>query len=450
MSKTKYTFEQVKEKFNERGYELLSTEYHSGTQKLEFICRKHTEYGVQIIDFNHFYKRGQGCKCCYKERINPRRTPDEEIIKLCNKNNYTFIKSEAINGKTVVFYVCNNHQEKGVQKTTISTLKNKKHIGCKYCLGLAKKTHDEFLIELYQINPNIEILSEYKSADDYIHCKCIVCGHEWETTPNMLLSSKTGCIMCGYKNLSKIKTKTNEQFLQEIKNHNPYIKPLEEYKQAKEKIKFECLRCGNIFYATPDNMLNAKWGCSICAAKHANDDRIKSNEQFVKELKLVNPNIIPLEPYKTDHEKIKVYCTIHNYTWMASPNKLLHRSTGCPKCNISNNEFKISQILDKWGYEYIMQFTFDDCKDKSPLPFDFYLPYFNIAIEYNGEQHYEPIECFGGYDGFLYITSHDKIKREYCKNNNIPLITIPYWENDNLECFLFDNFCKHKAIELIA
>ena len=44
---------------------------------------------------------------------------------------------------------------------------------------------------------------------------------------------------------------------------------------------------------------------------------------------------------------------------------------------------------------------------------------------------------------------HDMIKNEYCKNKNIPLIRIPYWERDDLECFLFDNLVKYKAIEKI-
>ena len=47
------------------------------------------------------------------------------------------------------------------------------------------------------------------------------------------------------------------------------------------------------------------------------------------------------------------------------------------------------------------------------------------------------------------IQYHDKIKNDYCKKNNIPLIRIPYWEKNNLEEFLFDSLVKYKAIELV-
>lgn len=45
------------------------------------------------------------------------------------------------------------------------------------------------------------------------------------------------------------------------------------------------------------------------------------------------------------------------------------------------------------------------------------------------------------------IQKHDSIKTEYCKNHNIPLLCIPYWERDDLEYFLFDKFVELKLIK---
>ena len=73
---------------------------------------------------------------------------------------------------------------------------------------------------------------------------------------------------------------------------------------------------------------------------------------------------------------------------------------------------------------YCKYFCF--CKNILPLPFDFYLPDYNICIEYNGRQHYEPIKKWGGVDSLNEIKKRDKIKMEYCKLNNIPLIIIKY------------------------
>lgn len=74
---------------------------------------------------------------------------------------------------------------------------------------------------------------------------------------------------------------------------------------------------------------------------------------------------------------------------------------------------------------------FEDCKDKKPLPFDFYLPNNVICIEYDGEQHTKPIDYFGGIESYECTVRHDKMKNEYCKNNGISLLRIPY--NKNVE-----------------
>ena len=126
----------------------------------------------------------------------------------------------------------------------------------------------------------------------------------------------------------------------------------------------------------------------------------------------------------------------------------------CPKCVRSKFEIETSQLLDNWGYNYESQYTFHDCRDINPLPFDFYLSDYNILIEVDGEGHYKPIPrgsmTLEEAKQQLFITQkHDGIKTQYCNNHNIPLIRIPYWERKNLECFLFNSlndFINNQAI----
>lgn len=101
------------------------------------------------------------------------------------------------------------------------------------------------------------------------------------------------------------------------------------------------------------------------------------------------------------------------------------QSCGCLK---SSGEFLITQILLSLNIPFETQKTFETCRDKNLLKFDFYLPYQNILIEYNGEQHYKSIEIFGGEERFKQQIQHDSLKKEWCKNNNIPLIIISYKE----------------------
>lgn len=63
------------------------------------------------------------------------------------------------------------------------------------------------------------------------------------------------------------------------------------------------------------------------------------------------------------------------------------------------------------------------------IHFDFYLPEENICIEFDGEQHFRPIDYFGGENTFKLTQKRDKIKNKYCKNNNIKLLRIKYDEN---------------------
>src|SRR5690606_27301002 len=85
------------------------------------------------------------------------------------------------------------------------------------------------------------------------------------------------------------------------------------------------------------------------------------------------------------------------------------------------------------------QVEFDDCRTKRPLPFDFGIYNNNellMLIEYQGVQHYEPREYFGGEKEFKVRQQNDNIKREYCRKNKIPLLEIPYYEFNNISSIL--------------
>lgn len=61
-----------------------------------------------------------------------------------------------------------------------------------------------------------------------------------------------------------------------------------------------------------------------------------------------------------------------------------------------------------------------------PQRFDVFIKELNIAIEYNGIQHYQPIDYFGGSEGFINTQKRDSQKRRKCKKNNCYLIEIKY------------------------
>ena len=98
-------------------------------------------------------------------------------------------------------------------------------------------------------------------------------------------------------------------------------------------------------------------------------------------------------------------------------------------CLTSSGEEYIAIFLSKNNIKFEKQKTFDGCKNKRLLLFDFYIPAINTVIEYQGIQHFEPVEFFGGEIAFQDLKKRDKIKQEYCKLHGINYIAISYNEN---------------------
>ena len=172
-----------------------------------------------------------------------------------------------------------------------------------------------------------------------------------------------------------------------------------------------------------------------------------------KELNEIGSHIIVLD-YINYSSPIRVKCDICGREWTTSGVGLTHGNR-CGFCSKSGFELSVCKVLDDFSMEYDTEHIFYECRDQLPLPFDFYISDFNIAIEADGEGHYYPIRRGNqteeqALQSFTVIQNHDKIKTEYCKKNGISLIRIPFWEKENLQWFLWDELVKLKAIEEIA
>lgn len=94
----------------------------------------------------------------------------------------------------------------------------------------------------------------------------------------------------------------------------------------------------------------------------------------------------------------------------------------------------VGEWLTSHCKKYERQYKFNDCVDKGKLPYDFYLKEYKMCIEYQGEQHYYPVDFAGkgkewSENSFLEIKRRDKIKKDYCEKHNIFLLYISYWED---------------------
>ena len=106
---------------------------------------------------------------------------------------------------------------------------------------------------------------------------------------------------------------------------------------------------------------------------------------------------------------------------------------------IENFAKMIKEYLDNNDIDYVFQKRFNDCKNQKTLRFDFWLPKHEIIIEYDGKQHYEPINFFGGAYLFEKMQNNDKIKNEYAVRMGYYLLRIKYLEQNNIPLILKNN-----------
>jgi len=107
----------------------------------------------------------------------------------------------------------------------------------------------------------------------------------------------------------------------------------------------------------------------------------------------------------------------------------------------SKGSTKIQKVLSELNIEFFMEYTFNDLLHpltKNKLRFDFYLPQQNIAIEFNGQQHYKESTWFSERNLEEQQLS-DETKKEYCSKNKIKFIVIPYFKYKNIKSILIEN-----------
>lgn len=235
-----------------------------------------------------------------------------------------------------------------------------------------------------------------------------------------------GCPKCNGKN------KTTEDIINGFKKRHgdKYDYQLVKYKGIYENVKISCLIHG-IFEQTPNSHLDGH-GCPKCGKS----EKITTTT-FIEKSEIIHNYKFDysLSDYKNINTKIKIICPTHGIFEQIP--KVHMRGFGCKNCNESKGEKIIDIFLKKLNIKSIRQFNFKECRNKLPLPYDFYLPELNTCIEFQGIQHYEPVKIFGGEPAFIECKLRDCIKKNYCNNNNINLIIIKY--DDDIEEVLKKN-----------
>lgn len=294
-----------------------------------------------------------------------------------------------------------------------------------------QKTHQQYIEELQEVNPNVVPLEEYTKARTKIKHKCLIDGHVWDVAPTSILRGH-GCPMCA-KNIML----THEQFLsllEPIKYPNVIV--VGTYRGKKNKILCKCKDCGYEWHASPDVLLRGN-GCRLCGRKRFGKSCRKSHEDFIDAVKEISPTIKILGRYRTAKDRINCRCLICGYEWSPFADDL-SMGKGCPICCLSHGEKEIGKILQVANIPFVPQKSFDGLFGLGGglLSYDFYLPLNNLLIEFQGEQHERPTF---GQEQFQIQQEHDRRKRDYAKQHNLKLLEIWYYDYDNIEIILKNN-----------
>ncbi len=295
----------------------------------------------------------------------------------------------------------------------------------------------------------ISKLEDYKNA--YTKLKYICPYHGEKEITYASISSGAICSECAHKNAGNKNSKPINEVIQIIqnKNNNKLLNPNDYINVKTKNLKIQCGTCGEVFITSLDSIQNSSMGCRKCGIKKNSSLNRLSLEKVSSIINSVNQNVLlnPSEYINNNTVNLKIRCgscggifvtSLANYTYF--------QTNRCKKCShrVSKGEIAVANVLDRYHITYTQEKIFDDCRDKKPLPFDFFIEKYNACIEFDGQLHY--MNIFGD-EALKKTQKHDEIKTQYCKEHNIKLIRIPYWEGNNIESIIIKEFHLNKHIK---
>ena len=412
---TKEFIQKSKEKFGNQ-YFYEKTKLVNTTTNVVITCPIHGDF--EQLPWVHL--RSKGCPKCSKGTYNTKEFI-EKAIKI-HGDFYDYSKTIHTTSNGIVTITCPIHGD-----FKIAAGKHLKGQGCPKC-----KKQKNFIEKATKIHPEYDY-----SKVDYIDSKTpitVICKEHGEFTilPSNLLRG-FGCSYCSnHKSTSKV-------FIEKAKkvHGDKYDYSKVNYINNSTPVTIICPKHGE-FQQKPNNHLNGQ-NCPKCA----NEDRRFTKKEFISRAKKIHGDyyIYDLVPeYPKFNTKVTIICPKHGEFEQFVNNHL--QDSGCPKCHKSLGEKQIMNILEQNHIDYKAQYKIvNDLIPNKHFIADFYILYNNIAIiiEYNGKQHYVPVEHFGGEEQFKKQQERDELLRKFCEFHNIKLLEIPYTEN-NIEKVILDFF----------
>lgn len=415
-------------------YDYSKVIYVSALGKIIIICPNHGEF--QQVASDHL--SGSGCQSCNKFCFKPL----EEFIRIGTEKyqgKYDYSRSRYNKLTDLVEIICSvqDHGSFWARATDHISVRGN---GCPRCawkgnnqesvIKLSEETH-----EGYYSYAN----SVYNGMKRYMVVTCPRHG-DFFITPSDHIRKERGCKNCSLGNL------TQEEFIDQ--SEYTFGKNLLDYSRVNyinqtTEVVLRCIKHNWTFVQKPVVHLRGK-GCLKCAHDGFAKLDIRTDEWFRKEaiethgLRFSYPN----SHFKGMTKMITITCPKHGDFEQLAISHL--QGCGCPKCNSSKGETQIRLFLESQGIVFEEQKAFKKCRDKGQLRYDFYIEKYNLLIEYDGSQHFFPVDCWGGMEALEGTQRRDKIKNEFAERNGHKLLRIRY---DECVEQILDNFLEKLTLE---
>lgn len=397
-------------------YTYENSVYKSTRSKIVITCPIHGNFEIKANNFLN----GSGCNECALDRI---RIPEEQFLEhVCRVHSgydLSHINYKGLNEK--IKLICPKHGEFFILAKSV-WFHNR---GCPKCkIPNLSYTKENFIEEVTTLFPRLDYSEvQYKNKSTKVKLSCPEHGVFWRT-PQDMLKSPCGCPQCGALSGGLKLRISAEEIMHQIQEYAPTL--------DFSKFKYESVDHKSIVICpihgeqrmSYRHVMRSKHGCTQCNPYYP-----PTTEEWVDKFKKIRPEYTYEKvEYVSSSVPIIVTCPKHG-DFSVTPNSI-QSGSGCPFCRNSHGERLVASILKRHKIVYQPQKKFPKMEYIRPLKCDFYLPEYNIVLEYHGQQHMGPVEIFGGEEGFRKTVIRDNIKEFYCKENDIHYIMIPYFYSD--------------------
>ena len=456
-SKDKMCKECISKKYIEKAKEYIETESESGCKLLtETFKENNSSIDIQCkcgrtykTTYSNFRNYQQSCEVC-SGRIQWDYQRVKDFVEGEEGNGCKLLSTSFIRVGDKLKYKC------ACGEDFSATFRHFYEKDKRQCNDCSLKRRSDMLRHDYEyVKSEIENSGECRLlSDSYVDittpllilCKC---GRTYESHFRSLQNRESKkCDVC---NGIKHDIRSVKEYLNKYGEGTVLLSDV--YVNAVTDLEFKC-KCGDRFCRTFNDMTFAKrHKCTLCGGNKTawNIDLIRSFVHENSDCELISTE------YTNSNDKLIFRCKCKKIFKTSFAYFNFNRQRRCSNCakKISKGEAEVLRHLENNNINFAREYKFNDCRNTNPLPFDFAIlnneDNLIFLVEYDGEGHTMPIDFAGkGEDWALShledVRKRDKIKTDYCKNNNIPLLRISYLEINDIEKILTSELKSYNLV----